>query len=461
MSKRLFALIALLAVLALTLTGCSLFADDGTGDDGGDGSGSGTADDPVTITYMVDGELFLKQVVMPTTVETTSRPYKAGYTFIGWYADEACTTPFDFDDYFADEAKTDVTVYAGFEEIVTTAVAIIYMADGVQFETQIVEDGVTAPTSRIPGKAGFRFTGWYADEACTELFDFDAYFAQDEKTSVIVYAGFEVDEDAVIQIIYYVDGNVAHTQNVTAQTSASDADEPDKAGFVFAGWYADAACTELFDFDAYFASSRRNTVSVYAGFDEIADVLLHYSVDGEIAHTQTVAYDTTESDFADPDKDGYEFIGWFADAACEKPFDFESYFAQTDKAAETTVYAAFEEIIEIFYYVDGTLTWTQVVSDDTAAAIPNEPGKAGYSFAGWYDKEGDGAKLFDFEAYFASEQKTDVNVYAHFERIAEDRNKRQTSMSMRTLSGSPRTRCRSPILRTDSRGARRSSRATS
>ena len=313
-----------------------------------------------------------------------------------------------------------MTVYAGFEEIVATVVAIVYMSDDVQFETQIVEDGVTAPTSRIPGKAGFRFTGWYADEACTQLFDFDAYFAQDEKTSVIVYAGFEVDEDAVIQIIYYVDGNVAHTQNVTAQTSASDADEPDKAGFVFAGWYADAACTELFDFDAYFASSRRNTVSVYAGFDEIADVLLHYSVDGEIAHTQTVAYDTTESDFADPDKDGYTFIGWFEDAACETPFDFESYFAQTDKAAETTVYAAFEEIIEIFYYVDGTLTWTQVVSDDTAAAIPNEPGKAGYSFAGWYDKEGDGAKLFDFKAYFASEQKTDVNVYAHFERIAED-----------------------------------------
>ena len=229
-----------------------------------------------------------------------------------------------------------------------------------------------------------------------------------------------MDEDAVIQIIYYVDGNVAHTQNVTAQTSASDADAPHKAGHKFTGWYADAACTELFDFDAYFESSPRKTVSVYAGFDEIADVLLHYSVDGEIAHTQTVAYDTTESDFADPDKGGYTFIGWFADAACETPFDFESYFAQTDKAAETTVYAAFEEIIEIFYYVDGKLTWTQVVSDDTAAAIPNEPGKAGYSFAGWYDKEGDGAKLFDFVAYFASEQKTDVKVYAHFERIAED-----------------------------------------
>lgn len=421
MSKRLFALIALAAVLTLALTGCTFGGGDGDGGgDGGDGSGSGTADDPVTITYMMDGELFLKQYVVPNTTETTARPYKAGYTFTGWYADEACTQLFDFDAYFASQEKADVTVYAGFEEVVATVVAIVYMSGDVQFETQIVEDGVTAPTSRIPGKAGFRFTGWYADEACTQLFDFDAYFAQDEKTSVIVYAGFEVDEDAIIQIIYYVDGNVAHTQNVTAQTSASDADAPHKAGHKFTGWYADAACTELFDFDAYFASSRRNTVSVYAGFDEIADVLLHYSVDGEIAHTQTVAYDTTASDFADPDKGGYEFIGWFADAACETPFDFESYFAQTDKAAETTIYAGFEEIIEIFYYVDGKLTWTQVVSDDTAAAIPNEPGKAGYSFAGWYDKEGDGAKLFDFEAYFASEQKTDVNVYAHFERIAED-----------------------------------------
>lgn len=420
MSKRIFALIALAAVLALTLTGCSLFADDGTGDEGGDGSGSGTADDPVTITYMVDGELFLKQVVMPTTVETTSRPNKAGYTFIGWYADEACTQLFDFDAYFASQEKADVTVYAGFEEIVATAVTIIYMADDVQFEVQVVDDGVTAPTSRVPGKPGSKFTGWYADEACTKLFDFEAYFAQEVKTSVIVYAGFEVDEDAIIQIIYYVDGNVAHTQNVTAQTSASDADAPHKAGHKFTGWYADAACTELFDFDAYFESSLRNTVSVYAGFEEIADVLLHYSVDGKIAHTQTVAYDTTASDFADPDKGGYTFIGWFEDAACETPFDFESYFAQTDKAAETTIYAGFEEIIEIFYYVDGALTWTQVVSDDTAAAIPNEPGKAGYSFVGWYDREGDGAELFDFEAYFASEQKTDVNVYAHFERIDED-----------------------------------------
>lgn len=422
MSKRIFALIALAAVFALTLTGCSLFGggDGDGGGDGGDGGGTGTAADSVAITYMADGELFLKQVVGPNTTETTSRPYKAGYTFTGWYADEACTTPFDFDAYFASQEKADVTVYAGFEEVVATAVAIVYMSDDVQFEAQIVEDGVTAPTSRIPGKAGFKFTGWYEDEACTQLFDFDAYFAQDEKTSVIVYAGFEVDEDAIIQIIYYVDGNVAHTQNVTAQTSASDADAPHKAGHKFTGWYEDAACTKPFDFGAYFKSSPRNTVSVYAGFDEIADVRLHYSVDGKTVHTQTVAYDTTASDCKDPDKVGYEFIGWFADAACETLFDFESYFAQTDKAAETTVYAAFEEIIEIFYYVDGTLTWTQVVSDDTAAAIPNEPGKVGYSFVGWYDKEGDGAKRFDFEAYFASEQKTDVNVYAHFERIAED-----------------------------------------
>lgn len=420
MSKRIFALIALAAVFALTLTGCTFFGgDDGDVGGGGDG-GTGIVDDSVAITYMADGELFLKQVVGPNTTATTSRPYKAGYTFTGWYADEACTQLFDFDAYFASQEKADVTVYAGFEEIVATAVTIIYMADGGQFEVQPVDDGVTAPTTRIPGKAGHKFTGWYADEECTQLFDFDAYFAQDEKTSVIVYAGFEVDEDAIIQIIYYVEGNVAHTQNVTAQTTSSDADEPDKAGFVFAGWYADAACTELFDFDAYFKSSPRKTVSVYAGFDEIANVLLHYSVDGEIEHTQTVAYDTTASDFADPDKGGYTFIGWFADAACETPFDFESYFAQKDKAAETTVYAGFEEIIKIFYYANGELFATQTVDDDTTAAIANQPSMKDHVFAGWYDGEGADAQKFDFEAYFADPDKTDVTVYARFVPIAED-----------------------------------------
>ena len=422
MSKRLFALIALAAVLALTLTGCSLFGggDGDGGGDGGDGGGTGTAADSAAITYMADGELFLKQVVGPNTTETTSRPYKAGYTFTGWYADEACTQLFDFDAYFASQEKADVTVYAGFEEVVATAVAIVYMSDDVQFETQIVEDGVTAPTSRRPGKAGFRFTGWYADEACTQLFDFDAYFAQDEKTSVIVYAGFEVDKDAIIQIIYYVDGNVKYTQNVTAQTSASDADAPHKAGHKFTGWYADAACTKPFDFVAYFASSPRNTVSVYAGFDEIADVRLHYSVNGKIVHTQTVAYDTTESDYADaPHKAGHKFTGWYADAACETPFDFKSYFAQTDKAAETTVYAGFEEIIEIFYYANGAQFATQTVDDDTTAAIANQPSIKDHVFVGWYDGEGADAQKFDFEAYFADPDKTDVKVYAHFERIAE------------------------------------------
>ena len=42
MSKRLFALIALAAVLALALTGCTLFG--GGGDGGGDGGGNGGTD---------------------------------------------------------------------------------------------------------------------------------------------------------------------------------------------------------------------------------------------------------------------------------------------------------------------------------------------------------------------------------------------------------------------------------
>ena len=40
-------------------------------------------------------------------------PTRAGYTFGGWYADEACTTPFDF----GAAQKSDVYVYAKWTKV--------------------------------------------------------------------------------------------------------------------------------------------------------------------------------------------------------------------------------------------------------------------------------------------------------------------------------------------------------
>lgn len=42
-------------------------------------------------------------------------PEKAGYTFEGWFEDETFSTPFDFEEYAANEDRTDITVYAKFE----------------------------------------------------------------------------------------------------------------------------------------------------------------------------------------------------------------------------------------------------------------------------------------------------------------------------------------------------------
>ncbi len=59
----------------------------------------GSAVDPATVSY-------------GGTVTQPAAPTRDGYTFTGWYTDEACTQAYDF----SDTVTGDLTLYAGWEE---------------------------------------------------------------------------------------------------------------------------------------------------------------------------------------------------------------------------------------------------------------------------------------------------------------------------------------------------------
>ena len=62
-----------------------------------------------TVTYMDDETKYAMQVVQSSgKVTAPDALTKTGYTFVGWYADEACTEPYDF----TAEVTGDVTLYA-------------------------------------------------------------------------------------------------------------------------------------------------------------------------------------------------------------------------------------------------------------------------------------------------------------------------------------------------------------
>ncbi len=105
-------------------------------------------------------------VTYPAAVTKPEDPTKRGYTFGGWYTDEACTKAYDF----ATPVTKDMTLYAKWTIITYTVSFDSLGGSPVDVETADYETAVTKPED--PMKTGYTFGGWYTDEACTKAYDF-------------------------------------------------------------------------------------------------------------------------------------------------------------------------------------------------------------------------------------------------------------------------------------------------
>ena len=185
-----------------------------------------------TITYYVDGDAAYSVIVDGAgATDPDYVPYKAGYEFAGWYTDEACTIPFDFQTYAANENRTDISVYAKFDIISAT---ITYMSEGSVFNTYTVEGFTGTDPEYAPTKDGYAFAGWYRDEAFTSPFDFDSYVANEYRTDITVYAKFEM----LYTITYVVNGADEEIEPTKATIGTTvNLPTPTREGYVFLGWY--------------------------------------------------------------------------------------------------------------------------------------------------------------------------------------------------------------------------------
>ena len=99
-------------------------------------------------------------------------PTKTGYTFDGWYLDENFETPFD------GMVATNTTLYAKWVEIKEDlkeeedVIITFVFNNGAENLTRTGKcgDSLVLP---VPTREGFEFVGWFADESCTVLVNFD------------------------------------------------------------------------------------------------------------------------------------------------------------------------------------------------------------------------------------------------------------------------------------------------
>ena len=198
-----------------------------------------------TVKFVSDHGSFADQTIehgKPIDTDKLTIPQVEGYTFDGWYADEAHKTKFDF----STPITSNTTVYAKWT--------------AKDYEVSFVTEHGNAPTSqnvkyngtaKDPGTLtaeGYTFIGWYADEAHKTKFDFSTPITGDTK----VYAKWEKNAPVlpdtyalnVSGAFVYVDGvDVTAPAGDTTLPLEKDASvrlvaDPDRmpSGMVFDRW---------------------------------------------------------------------------------------------------------------------------------------------------------------------------------------------------------------------------------
>ena len=194
-------------------------------------------------------------VTYPAGVTEPVVPTKTGYTFGGWYTDEACTNAYDF----AAPVTGNMTLYAKWT-INTYTVSFDSMG-GSSIDTKTADYNTAVSQPEKPTKMGYTFGGWYTDYACTKAYDFAAPVTGD----MTLYAKWEINS---YQVTFdSMGGSSLDSQQVTYNGTATTPHAPTKTGYTFDGWFTDKDCTVAYDFNALVTDN----ITLYAKWNKIPD----------------------------------------------------------------------------------------------------------------------------------------------------------------------------------------------
>jgi uncharacterized repeat protein (TIGR02543 family) len=148
-----------------------------------------------TVTFDSNGGSSVpKQTVYPgdTVMRPTPAPTRPDYTFDGWYKDSPSVL-WDFDA----KVTGDMTLHAKWTREQQTLYTVTFDSNGgTSVEEQLVPYGGTVerPADPVdPSNSGdIFFDGWYEDEECEELWDFENDRVYEDIT---LYAGWVYDDD--------------------------------------------------------------------------------------------------------------------------------------------------------------------------------------------------------------------------------------------------------------------------
>lgn len=204
---------------------------------------------------------------------------------------------------------------------------------GSSIDPQFFDNTTSKATepSPAPTATGYSFGGWYQEEGCENAFNFGSTNITADKT---LYAKWTINQYTISFDSNGGSAVASITQDYnTAVTAPAD---PTREGYTFNGWIpavpstmpaSDTECVAQWTINSY-------------------DVTFNLQGHGTAIAAQSVDYNGTASQPADPEADYFTFGGWFDNEGCTgSPFDFS-----TPITADLTLYALWTE--NVFSFAD-------------------------------------------------------------------------------------------------------------
>ena len=242
-----------------------------------------------------------------------------------------------------------------------------------------------------PTKADYRFTGWTGTGLTAPTME------------VTIPTGSKGDREYTANwekiqyfTVFYRDGGHGKStmpadEKVEEGKYATRPTAPTEKGWIFKGWYEnDDYIGDVFDFEK---TQITHDITLTARWAQAFTVKFDANGHGTAPADQTVELNGKATKPADPTAEGYVFRGWYTTAACTTEFDFN-----TPIAADTTLYAKWDEIYTVTFNVGGhgTAPAPQKVENGGKATKPENPTAKGWRFDGWYTDEKCTAR-YDFD----------------------------------------------------------------
>jgi uncharacterized repeat protein (TIGR02543 family) len=257
----------------------------------------------ITFDYKGMYETTTQNMAYGTKITAPAVPERADYDFGGWFLNIACTQPWNFNN----KVTQDTGLYAKWT--VRKYKVTIDKKDGTApAEQQIDYNLHILSPDPDPTRTGYDFAGWFQNEACTQVWDFNNPIIKD----TTLYAKWDIQSYTVT--FDRMDGSAQVKKTAQYNTKLAKPADPARTGYKFGGWFKEAACTNAWDFAA---DKVIKSTTLYAKWTPLSKFTVSAAVNNTAYGSATgagVFYSGAKVTLKATPKAGYRFVRWLEGA---------------------------------------------------------------------------------------------------------------------------------------------------